>query len=54
MQKRGANVLVEQGATLAASTAVDVTTDVLAALNAAMPTVSVTAPAAPANTTQGR
>jgi Skp family chaperone for outer membrane proteins len=54
MQKRGANVLVEQGATLASATAVDVTNDVLAALNAAMPTISVTAPAAPANTTQGR
>lgn len=54
MQRRGANVLIEQGATLATASAVDVTNDVLAALNAAMPTISVTAPAAPANTTQGR
>ena len=54
MQRRGANVLVEQGATLATAQSVDVTNDVLAALNAAMPTLSVTAPAAPANTTQGR
>ena len=54
MQRRGANILVEQGATLATAQSVDVTNDVLAALNAAMPTISVTAPAAPANTTQGR
>ena len=54
MQRRGANVLIEQGATLATASAVDVTNDVLAALNAALPTISVTAPAAPANTTQGR
>jgi len=54
MQRRGANILVEQGATLATTQTVDVTNDVLAALNAAMPTISVTAPAAPANTTQGR
>jgi Skp family chaperone for outer membrane proteins len=54
MQRRGANILVEQGATLATAQSVDVTNDVLAALNAAMPTLSVTAPAAPANTTQGR
>jgi Skp family chaperone for outer membrane proteins len=54
MQRRGANVLVEQGATLATASAIDVTNDVLAALNAAMPTVQTTAPAAPANTTQGR
>ena len=54
MQRRGANILVEQGATLATTQTLDVTSDVLAALNAAMPTISVTAPAAPANTTQGR
>ena len=54
MQRRGANILVEQGATLATTQTLDVTNDVLAALNAAMPTISVTAPAAPANTTQGR
>ena len=38
MQRRGANVLVEAGATLATSSNVDVTNDVLAALNAALPT----------------
>ena len=37
MQRRGANLLVEMGATLATSTSVDVTNDVLAALNAALP-----------------
>jgi len=48
MQRRGANVLVEVGATLATSSNVDVTNDVLAALNAALPTIATTAPAAPA------
>jgi len=48
MQRRGANLLVEQGATLASTTSVDVTNDVLAALNAALPTVSTTAPASAA------
>jgi Skp family chaperone for outer membrane proteins len=47
MQRRGANLLVEVGATLATSTSVDVTNDVLAALNAALPSVSTQAPAAP-------
>lgn len=45
MQRRGANLLVEQRATLAASSSVDVTNDVLTALNAALPSVSTTAPA---------
>jgi Skp family chaperone for outer membrane proteins len=48
MQRRGANVLVEVGATLATSANVDVTNDVLAALNSALPTIATTAPAAPA------
>jgi Skp family chaperone for outer membrane proteins len=48
MQKRGANVLLEVGNTLATSQSIDVTADVLAALNAALPTIAVTAPAAPA------
>ena len=48
MQRRGANVLLEQGATLASAANLDVTNDVLAALNAALPSVSATAPAAPA------
>lgn len=47
MQRRGANVLVETGATLATTTSVDVTNDVLAALNAALPSIATTAPAAP-------
>ena len=52
MQRRGANVMLEQGATLAAAGSLDVTNDVLAALNAALPSVSTTAPAAPAATQQ--
>ena len=54
MQRRAANVMVEQGTTLATASALDVTNDVLAALNAALPSVQTTAPAAPANTQQGR
>jgi len=54
MQRRGATVMIEQGATLAAAGNIDVTNDVLAALNAALPTVSVTPPAAPAQQPQGR
>jgi outer membrane protein len=50
MQRRGANVMVEVGATLAASASVDVTNDVLAALNAALPSIQTTAPAAAATT----
>ena len=45
MQRRGATVLLETGSTLAASASVDVTNDVLAALNTALPTISTTAPA---------
>jgi Skp family chaperone for outer membrane proteins len=51
MQRRGANIMVETGTTLATSTNVDVTNDVLAALNAAMPTIQTQAPAQ-ATTTQ--
>ena len=47
MQRRGANVLVELGATLATSSNIDVTNDVLAALNTALPSIATTAPAAP-------
>ena len=53
MQKRGANVLMESGSTLAVASSIDVTNDVLAALNAAMPTLQTTAPAA-AKQPQGR
>ena len=45
MQRRGANIMVESGATLATATSVDVTNDVLTALNAAMPTIATQAPA---------
>jgi len=46
MQRRGANMMLEVGSTLATSNAVDVTNDVLAALNAALPSVQTNAPAA--------
>jgi Skp family chaperone for outer membrane proteins len=45
MTRRGANVLMEVGATLATAQNVDVTNDVLAALNSALPTIATTAPA---------
>lgn len=48
MQRRGANVMVERGTVLAASNAIDVSNDVLAALNSALPSLVTTAPAAPA------
>ena len=55
LQRHGANVLLEQGAALAAAAMLDVTNDVLAALNTALPTVSTTAPAAaPSAQPQGR
>lgn len=52
MQRRGANLLVEVNSTLATAQNVDVTNDVLAALNTALPTIATTAPAQPAP--QGR
>lgn len=45
MQRRGANIMVETGTTLATATSVDVSNDVLAALNTAMPSLQTTAPA---------
>ena len=48
MTRRGANVMVEIGTTLASGQSLDVTSDVLTALNTALPTVGTTAPAAPA------
>ena len=45
MQRRGANIIVEIGTTLASSANLDVTNDVLAALNTALPTIATTAPA---------
>lgn len=52
MLRRHANLLVEVGTTLATAQNIDVTNDVLTALNAALPTLVTTAPAAPAP--QGR
>jgi Skp family chaperone for outer membrane proteins len=54
MQRRGANLLVEAGATLATTTTIDVTNDVLAALNTAMPTLQTIAPAQTQAQPQGR
>ncbi len=48
MTQRGANLAVDTAATLAVSPSLDVTGAVLAALNAALPSVNVNAPAAPA------
>lgn len=48
MVKRGANVLVEAGATLATATGMDVTDDLLASLNAVLPSLVTTAPPPPA------
>ncbi|SMF76513.1 OmpH family outer membrane protein [Allosphingosinicella indica] len=42
MQSRGAAIVVDKGATLAASPSLDVTNDVLAQLNQQLPSVSVT------------
>jgi len=57
MQRRGANIMVEIGQTLASGASLDVTNDVLTALNSALPTVATTAPAQatrPATQPQGR
>jgi Skp family chaperone for outer membrane proteins len=45
MQRRGANIMVEIGQTLASGATLDVTNDILTALNTALPSVSTTAPA---------
>jgi len=52
MQRRGANVMVEIGQTLASGAALDVTNDVITALNSALPSLQTTAPAAPAKRAQ--
>ena len=56
MQRRGANMMVEIGQTLASGQALDVTNDVLTALNTALPSVQTTAPAParPQTRPQGR
>ena len=48
MQRRGANVMLEIGSTLATGASLDVTNDILTALNAALPSVQTVAPAQPA------
>ena len=52
MTARGATVALDQGATLASAASIDITNDVLTALNAQLPSVSTTAPAAPAQPAQ--
>jgi len=55
MDKRGANILLDSDAALKFASTVDVTNDVLAALNAVLTSVATTAPAQPAQTApQGR
>ena len=46
MRERGATIVLAEGATLQHSSAIDVTTDVVARLDKALPRVSTTAPAA--------
>ena len=45
MQRRGANMMVEIGSTLASAASLDVSNDILTALNAALTTVQTIAPA---------
>jgi outer membrane protein len=55
MERRGANVLMDSGAAIRYATTVDITNDVLAALNGALTSVATTAPAQPQQTNpQGR
>ena len=54
MQRRGANLMLETGSTLATASALDVTNEVLSALNTAMPTIATTAPAQAQTTPQSR
>jgi outer membrane protein len=54
MERRGANVLMDTGAALRFGSTLDITNDVLAALNAALTSVSTTAPAQQQQSPQGR
>ena len=54
MDRRGANVLLDSGSALRFSTPLDITNDVLAALNGVLTTVGTTAPAQQQNAPQGR
>jgi len=47
MERRGANVLMDTGAALRFASTLDITNDVLAALNGALTSVTTTAPAQP-------
>ena len=54
MERRGANVLLDNGAALRFATTVDITNDVLTSLNSALPSVQTTAPAQTQPAPQGR
>lgn len=54
MDRRGANVLLDSGSALRFSTPLDITNDVLTALNGVLTTVSTTAPAQQQTAPQGR
>lgn len=54
MDRRGANVLLDSGAALRFAAAVDITNDVLTALNSVLTSVGTTAPAQQPTTPQGR
>ena len=54
MERRGANVLLDAGSALRFGPALDITNDVLSALNAALTTVATTAPAQAQQQPQGR
>ena len=54
MDRRGANVLLDSGSALRFSATLDITNDVLTALNGVLTTVSTTAPAQQPNAPQGR
>lgn len=54
MDRRGANVLLDSGAALRFGPTLDITNDVLAALNGALTTVGTTAPAQAQQNPQGR
>lgn len=55
LQRRGANIMMDTNATLANAKSVEVTNDVLTALNAALPSIVTVAPAQPKPATpQGR
>ena len=54
MVARGANLVIDASAALRSTPTLDVTADVLTALNAALPSLATTAPAAPAPATPPR